>query len=119
MEITAFGRTLSLAAWVEEPICVVGLRTLERRVLSGWRWERALTSEIPVKRSLGVLLVSYRGVQWEPGKRRYAAFIRIQGRLRRLGRFVTPEEAARAYNRALRGVNSPDRQGFNLLEPMF
>lgn len=40
----------------------------------------------------------YKGVTWDDGA--WAARIRDHGKLRRLGRFATPEDAARAYDAA-------------------
>jgi len=46
----------------------------------------------------------YKGVHYmfNPGKKRYQAQIGIDGRLRTIGCFETPEEAARAYDREAR-----------------
>lgn len=41
-----------------------------------------------------------KGYAWEPKKHRYRASITVNGRLRRLGRFRTPEEAHEAYMKA-------------------
>lgn len=42
----------------------------------------------------------YKGVTWDREKRRWRAAIRVNGRAKRLGRFVDEIEAARAYDRA-------------------
>lgn len=41
-----------------------------------------------------------KGVQWQPSRQRWAAFITIRGKAKGLGRFFTREEAAEAYRRA-------------------
>ena len=120
MRITAYGKTLTSRQWTAEPECSVNLRNLENRIRSGWSGEDALSKPVTTKlATVAPQLVKWRGVEFEPPRRRYSAFIRNNGILKRLGRFVDPEEAARAYNRALLKVNSPDRLGFNILEPRF
>jgi hypothetical protein len=48
--ITAFERTLCLAAWADDSRCAVSYDTLKQRLDAGWLSERAIT-EIPVVKS--------------------------------------------------------------------
>ncbi|MEU5874164.1 hypothetical protein AB0A73_21740 [Glycomyces sp. NPDC047369] len=64
--MTAFKRSLTLAAWSRDPKCVVGERTLGHRVRAGWPIERALT---------------------EPSRRTDPAYT-IEGRTQRLSAWV-------------------------------
>ena len=43
----------------------------------------------------------YKGVSWDTSNRRWRAQLCVDGHSRLIGRFVTPEEAARAYDRAV------------------
>ncbi len=120
MIIHAFNKSLTAAKWTLEPECVVNRRTLENRIRAGWHPIKAISSPLTIQKAEPTpQLVQWKGVKFDPEKKRYAAFIRICGKLKRLGRFLDAEEAARAYNRALANVGNPDRQGFNILEPMF
>lgn len=47
----------------------------------------------------------YRGVQWEDDRARWRAAINADGKKIRLGRYKTPEEAARAYDAAARKLH--------------
>jgi hypothetical protein len=42
----------------------------------------------------------FKGVYWAPQRGRWRSVIRVNGRLRHLGYFESPEEAARAYDRS-------------------
>ena len=45
------------------------------------------------------------GVSWNKGAKKYLATIQINGKLKYLGYFLTPEEASEAYQTALRKIN--------------
>lgn len=47
----------------------------------------------------------YRGVCWASRRQAWQAEISVNGKVKHLGRFGTPEEAARAYDAAAREVN--------------
>ena len=46
----------------------------------------------------------YKGVEYEKGRNRYRARITIQGKVKNLGRFKTPEEAHAAYMKAAKDL---------------
>lgn len=46
----------------------------------------------------------YKGVSWHKGDRRWRARIRIEGRAKFLGNFISPQDAARAYDEAAKKV---------------
>lgn len=58
---------------------------------------------------------SYRGVCWITRHRRFRASIRIDGKIRHLGEFVSEQEAALAYNRAALALRG-DRAQMNDVE---
>jgi hypothetical protein len=47
----------------------------------------------------------YKGVSWDPTRRKWTAGIRSDGRRRFLGRYESEEDAARAYNRTARELH--------------
>ena len=50
------------------------------------------------------LATKYKGVEYEKGRNRYRARITIQGKVKNLGRFKTPEEAHAAYMKAAKDL---------------
>src|SRR5437867_1543153 len=46
----------------------------------------------------------FRGVSWDRGRKAWYAKIRVAGKLRHLGRFPSPEAAARAWDSAARAA---------------
>lgn len=46
----------------------------------------------------------YRGVSWQADKRRWRAYISVNGRKRFLGRYTQAEDAARAFDKAAREI---------------
>jgi len=44
----------------------------------------------------------YKGVSWRKARRKWAAYIRVDGRLKHLGYFGDESEAARAYDKEAR-----------------
>ena len=117
MKITAYGKTLTSRQWLNEPECKISLRNLENRIRLGWSPEYAISGELRSQKvHVPPQLVKWRGVEFEPTRSRYSAFIRLGGVLKRLGRYADAEQAAMAYNAALKEISSPDRLGFNILE---
>jgi hypothetical protein len=53
-------------------------------------------------------MFGFKGVGYDKEKRRYTAMIRTEGRSKRIGRFKTATEAARAYDRAALALRGPD-----------
>jgi hypothetical protein len=48
---------------------------------------------------------SYRGVNWHKGQKKWVAGVKIGGKTKNLGSYLLEEDAARAYDRAVKEIN--------------
>lgn len=102
---TLFGRTRTLDQWVRDPLCAVSADELAERLSTGWEFARALMrpsdravveDQITVRAEVSVKLS---GVTRSRDK--YQAQIKVDGKVKFLGRFDTERDAALAYDKAI------------------
>ena len=121
VQIKAFGRKRSVEQWAKEPVCSVTLDVLENRLKSGMDPEEAIMRPLLRKKKAKRTRKKYKGVSYDRQRDRYVARITVDYTTVRIdGRHLVAEDAARAYNRALRDLGDPDRAGrYNDVDPKF
>lgn len=121
VQIKAFGRKRSIEQWSKEDVCSVTLDLLKSRLESGMDPEEAIMRPLPRKKRAKRTRKKYKGVSYDCQRDRYVARITVDYKTVRIdGRHLVAEDAARAYNRALRDLGDPDRAGrYNNVEPKF
>ena len=98
--ISAFGATKTVLAWIDDALCVVKADTLLFRLRTGWPPEKAITTPEPDSRRNS----RFRGVTWKAAKGLWRAQIRVGERVVTLGYFKGRSgeaQAALEYDRAV------------------
>ncbi|MFE2911386.1 hypothetical protein [Kitasatospora indigofera] len=95
---TAFGETKTLSEWARDPRCVVPLRSLRRRLVLGWRPEKAITDPGQFLSAFGE---TKSAVQWAADPR---CPVTAGGLISRIRRGIAPEAAITTPPGALVGT---------------
>ncbi len=81
--------------------------------------QKLISPRMPNPRSMRALRRSnttgYVGVSYDPWRRKYRASIRINGRMKQLGYYYSPIEAAQTYDAAARAAGLLDRLNFQAI----
>lgn len=99
-------RIQTAAQWAGHKAVTVSAKEIHRRLSRGWFERRAVMQpkqekhpRLPVPEKTGKHYSRYRGVSFDRQRGRWIARFQYQGRTYKLGRFLTEDEAAEAYNK--------------------
>ena len=92
--ISAFGQNLTAEEWAIKSICKVSAVELKERIAAGWPARDAITTKShKAKRSSNL-----RGVSWHKNIGKWVAQIKIAGKVKFIGSFDNPQDAADAFD---------------------